>query len=180
MNVLGMDPGFASLGWAVLSLDGDAVQLVAMGIIRTKKDTRKQSVLASDDNLVRAREISRALQALCDKHRIAVICSESMSYPRNAAAAAKVAITWGVLAAISEMRKLPVVQASPQQVKKRTAGSVTASKLEISAHVKKVFGKSEVESFLSGAPATQHEHALDAAAVVLACLDSEVLRMARG
>lgn len=176
---LGADPGFASFGWAIFALAGRDAQLVRMGVIRTEKSSKKTNVLATEDNLVRARFVSRELLGLLDLYQVRVIASESMSFPRNSSAAAKVAMSWGVLATLTEIRDLPLVQASPQKVKKLCVGVRAVSKIDIQNHVTALYPQPSA-AFVASHPKTMHEHGFDAAAVVLACQDSEVFRLVRG
>ncbi len=106
-----LDPGFASVGYAVLLCEGDTVTLSRFGLCRTKKSTDSE-VYASDDNLRRAVEVSAALSALVTESSAPALgfCVEAFSFPRNASNAAKVALTWGVLACLSESLAIPLWQ----------------------------------------------------------------------
>lgn len=173
---LGIDPGFSSFGWCTLAISPPAqLRPLACGVIRTAKASKKSATYASDDNLSRAREISSALAALIQQHNPSVLCAESMSFPRNASAAAKVAVSWGVVASLAERYNLPVLQASPQKVKKALCGVNDASKEQVqAAFTERVCS---LDQLLAGVPRGQHEHPYDAAAVVVACLDSDVMRV---
>jgi crossover junction endodeoxyribonuclease RuvC len=178
--LLGIDPGFASLGWALveLQLEDDApVQLVAVGVLRTKKSARKRGTLASDDNLRRARELYAGLSALERVWRPAVVCAESMSFPRNAGAAAKMSIAWGVLAALTEARGLPLVQCSPQQLKRAVCESASASKLDVLGALTHRYPALLLK--LADTPRSLWEHPVDALGAVHAALGSEVVRTLR-
>jgi Holliday junction resolvasome RuvABC endonuclease subunit len=175
-RVLGIDPGFASVGVAVVELEPSLEKVLHLAVIRTEKSALKREVRASDDNLRRARLIYEGLIAMCELHSVRVLCIESMSFPRNAGAASKVAMTWGVIAAIATHLRIPVVQASPQEVKKCVCGSKNASKEEVEAALRKAYS---IEDLAEGVLFSQKEHVFDALAVVKCCLDSEVLRMAR-
>jgi len=177
--VLGVDPGFAAFGWALYVFEGRTAQLHRMGVIRTEKDSKKSNVLATEDNLVRARRISRALREILDLYPIRVVASESMSFPRSSSVAAKVALAWGILATLTEARDLPLVQASPQKVKKLCVGSAAVSKIDIQNYVTALYPQPSA-AFVAEHPKGMHEHGFDAAAVVLACQDSEVFRLVRG
>jgi Holliday junction resolvasome RuvABC endonuclease subunit len=170
---LGIDPGFASIGYAIVQIEPE--KLIDLGVIRTEKSGKKRGVLASDDNLRRAREIHKALLRKILGLRVVAICAESMSFPRNASAAAKVAISWGVLASIAEQLAIPIVQASPQEIKRKLCGRKDASKADIEAAVRKLY-KSPVEP---NVPRSLREHAWDALSAIAACQDSDVLMMAR-
>ena len=174
LYVLGLDPGFASLGYALVALHPVRETILSMGVIRTSKSTAKQGVLAADDNLRRARELWSLINQQLTA--VEVICAESMSFPRNSQAAAKVAMSWGVIAALAEQRGLPIVQASPQAIKKSLCGVKSASKEEVQAALTARYGALPLDPKV---PKGEHEHAFDALAAVVCCLDSEVLRMAR-
>lgn len=172
MISLGVDPGFASFGYCLFDLETERVLL--LGVIRTQK--AKGKVLASVDNLRRAREIHASVKSVLRGWDVAAICAESMSYPRNSSSAAKVALAWGVLACVSNDLDLPIVQASPQAIKKRLCGRQDASKEDIEQVLRHNYPSAVMPKEV---PATFHEHAWDALSAVVACLDSEVIRMAR-
>lgn len=184
MIVLGIDPGFASMGVAVVDVRERDERVIALDVVRTQKDDRKRRTLASDDNVRRARELAVELGGAigwlgnAGGNNARVVCAEAMSFPRNASAASKVALSWGVICALAEVRDLPIVQASPQQIKKAVAGTKTASKLDVESALLARYGN-ELEQLVAHLPDGQHEHAYDALAAVVACLDSDVLRMAR-
>ena len=179
--VLGLDPGFASFGWCALSLTAAPsllpVQLraVAAGVLRTSKSAAKHHVYASDDNVARARDLWVRLSMLVAEFKPAALCAEAMSFPRNASAAAKVAISWGLLAALAEEHRLPLIQALPQAVKLACCGKKDASKDEVALAVANLTGMHD--GLLGGVPKGQYEHPYDACAVAVACLGSDVLRL---
>ena len=184
--VLGIDPGFASIGWSVIRMDASGESLVELGVIRTEKSTAKRNVRASEDNLERAKEIAQELRALIDKYRVQLICAETMSYPRNSSAAAKMAMCWGVLAALAGQYNIPIAQATPQEVKKAVTGKKDASKEEVQEAVRALFtslqggeAKHGGPYVLRAVPRSLWEHPYDATAAVIACRESEVFLLAR-
>lgn len=184
--ILGVDPGFKNVGWGAIGRQGGRLVPVGFGVIRTEKSSAKREVRAADDNLRRAREIAHGLFLLMSAIRGGgdlwtpkVFCVESMSFPRNASSAAKVAMTWGVLATISEMLKMPLIQASPQEVRRALLGFVgkKASKEEVRDAVLKKLPALVEHPGWKELPSSLHEHVYDSFAVALACQDSEVVRM---
>jgi len=175
--LVGIDTGFASIGVAVVELGVSSDHVVSLQVLRTEKSSAKKSILASEDNLRRAREISWELRKILhsDRYQVVGICAEAMSFPRNASAAAKVAMTWGVLSALSE--ETPIFQCSPQDLKLRVVGSKTATKEDVQASLIQRFGEGIMK--LLEAPAGQHEHAFDALGAVVACGDADQIRMVR-
>lgn len=178
--VLGIDPGFASVGYALIDLLPEGEVLVRVGVLTTKKSLAKHAVYASDDNFNRSREIYRGLADLVNaRERVMTICVESMSFPRNASAAAKVAMSWGILASFSESLSIPLVQISPQEVKKHVCNDRKASKKEVFDAVCLRYKDFKPMCEAMKIPAGQLEHPTDALATVIAALDSDVLKLAR-
>ena len=186
LYVLGIDPGFASIGLCIVAIGPNPVddRPVRMALFRTSKSSAKRKVRASDDNLERAKEIAQWLQTMVKTYDVKIICAETMSFPRSASVAAKMAMCWGVIAAISAREKIPVSQASPQEIKKTMCQNKSASKEEVQASLNLLFRADLVgpESVLteSRIPGSQLEHPYDALAAVVACRDSaEVLLLRR-
>ncbi len=177
MIVLGIDGGLAALGWAAVRLEAGGEVLEGVGVIVTAPSARKRGVLAADDTVRRARELHRALSGVVGRYGPAVLAIEAFSAPRHAGSAAKVAMSVGVVASIAEALGLPIVSASPQEVKRAATGRQDASKEDVARAVcERWRGAAEL---LAGVRAGLREHAADAAAVVLATLEADTVRMAR-
>jgi Holliday junction resolvasome RuvABC endonuclease subunit len=192
--VLGVDPGLRHFGWAMVALTGSTEQVYGMGVIKTVKSDNKRGLLVADDNVRCAREVATVLRSLTKfKGGIKAFCAEAMSAPRNASAAAKMAMTWGIVACLAEEKDIPIVQASPQELKKKVCDNKSASKEEVQKALTDRYGMfvtgrpvlplslmlEPQAPLLSDVPGGQHEHAWDALAAVVAGLDSEVVRLAR-
>ena len=176
-TILGFDPGFAHLGYAALEIRDGAYTVRGLGIVETKKSAKKRSFLASDDNLRRAREIAECLDKLVSQYNPSAIACESMSFVRNASACQKIGIAWGVLAAVAELSgSIPILKASPQDVKLRVCGDRTASKLDVQNALISLFGDG-VSILWSDIPSGKREHCADALAVILAVESSDVVRL---
>ena len=172
MNVLGIDPGFSSLGWAVCVARYPAeLQPIYCGIIRTEKAGKKIQLRASEDNITRAQIIYAEIAGLLLSHKITLVCTESMSWPRNAGVVAKMGIVWGVIASVCHQWRIPMLQVSPVEIKKNLTGSKTASKEEMIAEIVSRYPKLELPS-----QKVLQEHAADAVAAVLACRQSMLFK----
>jgi crossover junction endodeoxyribonuclease RuvC len=180
MMILGLDPGFANLGWCRASYTKDAFVTLEMGCIQTKKDGRK--VLQSVDNVKRAQIIARKLKWLIweliedEWVRTAdAIALEAMSFPRNASSASKMSLTWGVISALSGLWDIPMIQASPQDIKEAVTGSRKASKAQMEATLSGRYPV--VLKCLEDVPMSRREHPYDALGAIVASLGSEVVKM---
>lgn len=176
--VLGLDPGFASFGYCVFRFTKEGEEVVAVNVIRTKKTAKKKNVLASDDNFRRARAIAAVLREVVEGFQPRAIAAEALSLPRNASAAAKVAMSWGILADIVEDRQIPLIQQSPQGLKKALCGKKSATKQDIQEVLEGLY-PGAFDQFISATPKGQWEHGFDAASAVVGLKDSDVLRAVR-
>ncbi len=176
VTIVGCDPGLANFGVAVVELGRHGECVVHLETIATIKSSRKLSVLAAHDNVRRCRELSARLLVVAGQHGPRVICAESMSAPRSASSAAKLAMSWGALSAVAQLLGLPLVQASPQAIKRTVAGHAAASKADVQGALMQRFGLPEL---FEGMRKGDVEHAADALGAAVTCLDSDVVRMAR-
>lgn len=166
--ILGVDPGFASFGWARIELEGGPEPVrIELGVIETTKSARKLHVLATDDNARRARELARGL--IGELTGADVICAEGISFTRDASVMCKVGMAWGVLVATATSLGVPLVQASPQRVKAVACGTIKASKEDVQRAMEQTYrlrwkGKR-----------TAAEHVYDALAAYHACRNSDVV-----
>jgi Holliday junction resolvasome RuvABC endonuclease subunit len=173
--ILGVDGGLATCGLALAAIRNDgSLDLLKVATVRTTKSAAKRGVYASDDNVRRCRELATELHYFVCNYpgTLSLICAEAMSFPRSSSTAAKMGMGWGVLAAFAHELEVPIVQASPQQIKLALCGKKTASKSEVQAaiedrwsHVQWPKRKADVE------------HAADAAAAIVACEQSNEMRI---
>lgn len=184
--ILGVDPGFASFGFGVVRLFSGYEEVVHTDVIRTQKSVKKQNVKAADDNFRRGQAISAVLHEIVKEWKPVALAAEAASWPRNAGATAKVAMSWGILIDLCHIYELPMVQASPQEIKKALCNNKSATKEDV-RRVLEVRYTDQFEEFKARYPARkppqpngQWEHGFDAIGAVVTCLDSDVIRMARG
>ena len=177
MYILSIDPGFSSVGWTLGSINtsGD-IDYVGCGVIRTKKSNAK--VLVCDDNVVRAREIVAGLMKLfedLDAHPsgLKAIVSEAQSWPRNASVSAKVGMCWGIISTFAHVCEIPLVQISPQNLKKTLTGRKSASKQDVADAVCDVWP--DIQGDADKHPSTQREHIYDAAAALIASKEKDAI-----
>lgn len=177
VTLVGLDPGFANLGWCVMRCAGPTLELQACGVFTTEQSDKKRKVLAADDNVRRAVQIANFLAENAFTPVPVVICAEAMSFPRNSSAAAKMAMCWGAVATFSAVHRIPITQASPKEIKQSLCSSATASKEQVEEAVRVLYPG--VDSFLEGkVPPSNRNHAYDAiAAVVTASRTSPIVQV---
>jgi Holliday junction resolvasome RuvABC endonuclease subunit len=196
MIVIGMDPGLAHFGFAAVRCTPDGVrvarEVLFMGVVETKKAKKLETSMAAD-NVRRAIEVAHVLDRLMAGRRptevvirkgrgvgalfdpapleVRAVCVESMSHPRSSSAAAKMAMTWGMIVMGAVRRGTPIIQQSPQAVKLALVGTNDASKQHVERVLVRRYG-AKIRTLLKGLPRGQHEHAYDALAAATACAES--------
>jgi Holliday junction resolvasome RuvABC endonuclease subunit len=93
--ILGVDPGYAHCGWAVV--DGSA-RVVALGVIMTEQD---KDVDKSTDRARRVRLVATELVAIVRRHNCRAIAAEQALQHGAAAAIAANLLPWGALIGIA-------------------------------------------------------------------------------
>jgi Holliday junction resolvasome RuvABC endonuclease subunit len=181
--VTGWDLGLAHCGWSDVMLLRDRDEVQDLGVFITEKSNKKQNVLSSDDDFRRGRELARMMTSHILTVKPVALVVEAKSLPRNSSAACKIGMAWGAFCAVAQQSGLPVVQASPQQVRKALGLARNASKQDVKEVIwnhldllpERVRAKMSAQI-----PDSKREHPIDATAAVLACRESEILRLARG
>ena len=175
-RVLGVDPGLAHMGLALVRIEPASEVVEGLYVVRTKKDENKK-VRVSDDNVRRAQELGALLVSIGERFEIVMIAAESMSFPKDASAAGKMSISWGVLALFALMYRIPIAQAAPRRIKRIVCGDQKASKEDVEFALLRRYGN-QIEDLLSG-PRGLAEHAYDALGAVVTLLDEDIVRAAR-
>jgi len=147
--ILGIDPGLANTGWAVLK---DENTLIECGCLMTK---------ISDDSPKRLAEIYEELERLIKKYKVTVLAFESLFFAKNAKSALKVSEAIGVIKVCGEKNKIEVVEFTPLQVKMALVGYGRAEKEQVEIMVRNILC---LEDNINPS------HASDAVAVALTCL----------
>lgn len=172
LSLLGLDIGLAHCGWSYFN---SASKTWKAGLIATQKDATGTGVNHSEDAISRCRLLHTGLVQIVETLHPDVLCVESLSFPRNAGATAKIGMAWGVVSTLG----LPTFHVPPMAVKLHIAGKKTATKLEVVAAVDKATeGAIERELQAKKIPMGKREHPYDASAVILAAMQLDSLRAA--
>ncbi len=149
MRVLGIDPGTAITGYAVVEETGSALQLITIGVVRTPAKTplpqRLQQIYAG------VREVVVSYQP----ERAAV---EELFFSRNARTAMAVGHARGVTLLALVDAGLPIAEYTPMQIKQAVTGYGNADKHQVQEMVRMLLQ-------LDAAP--RPDDAADAAAVAI-------------
>ncbi len=172
MVILGLDPGFSSLGWSLLDLSKGRPRLLGAGVIRTKPD---RTMKRCDDNARRIADITKQLSTLNQLYEPIVIVAEAQSWTSFVKADRSLAMAWGCLSALGEIWAVPILQFRPQDIKKKICNDASASKQTLENTLINLVD--DVQVHLDKITKTQRNHAADALGAAMAALDHDLVRM---
>ena len=127
MIILGIDPGFATVGWGVIKSEKGNSVVVDYGVITTPKEERMPTRLAM---------LEVGIKKLIEKFKPDEIALEELFFNTNITTAINVAQARGViiLTCVKECGKL--FEYTPLQIKQALTGYGRAEKRQIQAMVK--------------------------------------------
>ena len=152
MRVLGLDPGTAITGYAVVTEDGGGLTLNAIGVIRTPANTPLPS---------RLQTIHAELRAIIEEHKPDAAGVEELFFSRNARTAMSVGHARGVVLLALVNAGLPIGEYTPMQVKQAVTGYGNADKHQVQEMVRMLLNLPEIP---------RPDDAADAAAVAICYL----------
>lgn len=127
MKVLGIDPGYAICGYAVLS--GES--LVSFGAIRTPAGLPFSE---------RLREIGSDIEALLDRFQPDLVGLEGLHFVQNVTTGLQVAQVRGVILYLCAARGIRVLEPKPTAVKASFTGDGAADKQAVQRMARHTFG----------------------------------------
>ncbi len=122
MRILGVDPGTARVGWAVITVDGPKVKLLSCGLITTSKDAPLPD---------RLQVIYAELTKILTRAQSDCMSVEDLYFSANAKTAIAVGQARGVVLLAAAKRNVPVASYPPLTVKRTVAGSGSADKTQV-------------------------------------------------
>ncbi|MCU0520531.1 MAG: crossover junction endodeoxyribonuclease RuvC [Anaerolineae bacterium] len=152
MRVLGIDPGTATTGYAVVEDREGRLVLIAIGVISTPAKTPLP---------VRLQQIYADLRDIIVAHRPAASAVEELFFSRNARTAMAVGHARGVTLLALADAGLRIVEYTPMQIKQAVTGYGSADKYQVQQMVQRLLSLPDVP---------RPDDAADAAAVAICCL----------
>ncbi len=122
MRVLGIDPGYAIVGWGVVEYVGNRFAPVGYGAVMTDKDTPFEQRLV---------EVYEGILDVCKRYRPEAISLEKLFYQHNQTTVIGVAEARGVILLAAAQCDIPIYEYTPMQVKQAVTGYGKAMKKQI-------------------------------------------------
>ena len=149
MVIMGVDPGTATIGAAVIEQLNGSIHPLAIGVVTTSPDQESPQ---------RLQNVYQNIGALMDKYEPDVLVTERLFFSKNITTAMSVSRSIGVILLAAADREIPWVEYTPMQVKQAVVGYGSADKKQVQYMVTRLLNLAEVP---------KPDDAADAAAVAL-------------
>ena len=135
LRIIGVDPGLASTGWGVVEFSDGRLRYIAHGCIETEADRPRGERLFF---------IYESFLKILENHKLHKAAIENLYFGKNISSAMAVAEARGVLYMALTQHELPVLELTPNAIKKAIVGVVKAEKNQIQEMVRFLLGLSEI------------------------------------
>lgn len=122
MIIMGIDPGYARIGWAVIAEKNAKIQPISFGCIETKKEMSSE---------LRLEKIYDDMVTLIKKHHPDALAVEDVFFATNAKTVIGVGQSRGIILLAAAKSRVPVISYSPLAVKQAITGSGKADKKQV-------------------------------------------------
>jgi crossover junction endodeoxyribonuclease RuvC len=135
MIILGIDPGYAITGWAILEKTGSKLKALDYGAIETKIGLPHAERLLI---------LHQELQKIIKKFQPELLSVEELFFFKNLKTAIKVAEARGVILSTAAENGLKILEITPLQIKQALVGYGRAEKKQVQQMVKVILNLKEI------------------------------------
>jgi len=177
LRALGFDPGWAHFGYAIADVLLDEttrleVVPIELGTWSTKPSAKKQRIRQANDDRRRGMELADAIFKLIARRNPSMLCAESPVGSRMARQAGVLGRANGIVDAVAATYELPLLEATPVDLKKAVAGNGKAGKEHVESALRRRYMTGR-ELFGDTVP----DHAWDALGAIVACASTSEVRL---
>lgn len=127
MIILGIDPGYGRLGYAVLRKEQGREKLIEASCLETR---------AAENRFKRITELSEKLEKIISKHQPDILAVEKVFFTKNQKTALEVAEIKGIVIYLGLKNKMAITEYTPLEVKSAVCGYGKADKNQVKKMVK--------------------------------------------
>ncbi|MBR2590963.1 MAG: crossover junction endodeoxyribonuclease RuvC [Clostridia bacterium] len=135
MIILGIDPGYAIVGWGVLEYKNNHFKVIDFGAITTK---------AGEYFPKRLDDIFTQLNQIIERYHPQVLSMEKIFYNSNAKTVIDVSQARGVITLAAYSKGLQIAEYTPLQVKQSVVGYGRAEKKQVQEMTRTILGLEKV------------------------------------
>ncbi len=137
--ILGIDPGTNIMGYGLIHIKGNKMELIVMGVLRLEKVA---------NHPLKLQKIFDRTVALIEEYKPDELAIEAPFFGKNVQSMLKLGRAQGVAIAAALSRNLPIQEYSPKKIKQSITGNGNASKEQVSAMLKSLLNFKETPEFL--------------------------------
>jgi crossover junction endodeoxyribonuclease RuvC len=127
MKILGIDPGFGRLGYAVLKSDQGKIKIISCSCLETspKLDYSKRLLL-----------VAKKIRNLIAIHKPDLLAVEKIFFAKNQKTALQIAEVRGIIIYLAALSKIPIIEYTPLETKMALTGYGKATKEQMQKLIK--------------------------------------------
>jgi crossover junction endodeoxyribonuclease RuvC len=137
--ILGIDPGTTIMGYGLIHIKGNKIELVVMGVLRLEKIA---------DHALKLQKIFEKVVSLIEEYKPDELAIEAPFFGKNVQSMLKLGRAQGVAIAGALSRNLPIAEYSPKKIKQSVTGNGNASKEQVAAMLMTLLNFKETPEFL--------------------------------
>lgn len=135
MLIIGIDPGYAIMGYGVISYEGNKFDVIEYGAVTTSADMESPA---------RLKKIYNELYDIFEKYKPDAVAIEELFFNKNVTTAMMVAQARGVAVVAAAKAGLEIFEYTPLQVKQGVVGYGRAEKKQVQLMVKTILNLKEI------------------------------------
>ncbi|MDR2938487.1 MAG: crossover junction endodeoxyribonuclease RuvC [Prevotellaceae bacterium] len=133
--IMGIDPGTTVMGYGVIRIAERKPELVVMGVIELKK---------FGDHYIKLQKIFERVTQIIAEYLPDEVAIEAPFFGKNVQSMLKLGRAQGVAIAAALSRDVPICEYAPRKIKQMITGQGEASKEQVAAMLKSMFGIKEL------------------------------------
>jgi crossover junction endodeoxyribonuclease RuvC len=120
--ILGLDPGTSVMGYGIVCIKGQSIELMQFGVIHLSK---------YEGHELKLKKIFDRVISLLDEYKPDEVALEAPFFGKNVQSMLKLGRAQGVAMAAALSREIPIVEYAPKKVKQSVTGNGNASKEQV-------------------------------------------------
>ena len=137
--ILGIDPGTTIMGYGIIHIKGNKMEMMTMGVIHLSK---------LNEHADKLKRIFERTIKLIDEYKADEMALEAPFFGKNVQSMLKLGRAQGVAMAAGLFRNIPIFEYAPKKIKMSITGKGTSSKEQVAAMLKSLLKINEMPKHL--------------------------------
>jgi crossover junction endodeoxyribonuclease RuvC len=142
--ILGIDPGTNIMGYGLLGIQGNKIELLTLGVLQLEK---------LDSHALKLKKIFERTLSLIDEYKPDDLAIEAPFFGKNIQSMLKLGRAQGVAMAAGLYREIPIFEYLPKKIKQSVTGNGNASKEQVAAMLQTLLNFKDLPRFLDATDA---------------------------